>query len=542
MISERKYPLTLVGIWLAGLVALVARSLQLTDGILMYSLDDPYIHLAVAETILQGGYGINGSEYSSPSSSLLYPLLLAGTESMKLGTLGPLLFNIVAMAGAVYTVGRILADYVWPGIASKSPPTLFFRIGLGLLLCLALNAWGLPLTGMEHSLHIFASLYVLHALLQRVDPASSARPRSNIGLVTAIVALPLLRFEGMALALCAIGALYFLQARRAAWTALGLILLAGLIWYGFTQSIDLPFLPSSVLVKSAISASVSEPGGMTSVLESIAHNLNKAANHYSGQCLAFTLLLVGSLTIYHWKKGARKIACVVGGLTLGTGIAHLLFGNYGWFARYEVYMVSLATLSCVYLARAHLAQPELRIGAALMLFLIGLPYLQATVQTPAATRNIYEQQYQIHRFAVDYWRQPIAVNDLGWVSYRNPEFVLDLWGLGSEEARKILGPTHTRWREDADYASQTHALGALVDRHGVTLIIIYDTWLAKRIPAHWEQIAILKTSAVAAASDTVSFYITPAANRKSVLYLLERFQTTLPSGASLRMAPQHNSE
>lgn len=30
-----------------------------TDGLLVYSLDDPYIHLAVAEEILKGDYGIN---------------------------------------------------------------------------------------------------------------------------------------------------------------------------------------------------------------------------------------------------------------------------------------------------------------------------------------------------------------------------------------------------------------------------------------------------------------------------------------------------
>ena len=36
-----------------ALTAIIAVSLTLTDGYLVYSLDDPYIHLAVAESILE---------------------------------------------------------------------------------------------------------------------------------------------------------------------------------------------------------------------------------------------------------------------------------------------------------------------------------------------------------------------------------------------------------------------------------------------------------------------------------------------------------
>lgn len=29
----------------------------------------------------------------------------------------------------------------------------------------------------------------------------------------------------------------------------------------------------------------------------------------------------------------------------------------------------------------------------------------------------YRQQYQLHRFVTQFWRQPVAVNDLGWMSH-----------------------------------------------------------------------------------------------------------------------------
>ncbi|MFN3695512.1 MAG: hypothetical protein ACK4UV_10930, partial [Ignavibacterium sp.] len=40
-----------------------------------YTIDDPYIHLSLAENIRNFHYGINQNEYSSPSSSIIYSLL-----------------------------------------------------------------------------------------------------------------------------------------------------------------------------------------------------------------------------------------------------------------------------------------------------------------------------------------------------------------------------------------------------------------------------------------------------------------------------------
>ena len=64
-------------------------------------------------------------------------------------------------------------------------------------------------------------------------------------------------------------------------------------------------------------------------------------------------------------------------------------------------------------------------------------YLLVTTQTPAAALSIHEQQHQMHRFATRYFPHPVAVNDLGWVAYDNDQRVLDLWGLGSEAARRL---------------------------------------------------------------------------------------------------------
>ncbi len=80
-------------IFLVSFIMLLSLSLILTDGNLIYSLDDPYIHLALAENILKGHYGVNLSEFSSPSSSILWPFLLAPFQAIDEYAVTPLILN-----------------------------------------------------------------------------------------------------------------------------------------------------------------------------------------------------------------------------------------------------------------------------------------------------------------------------------------------------------------------------------------------------------------------------------------------------------------
>jgi hypothetical protein len=57
--------------------------LRAIGGAFGFSLDDPYIHLALASHILDGHYGINPNEAAAPSSSILFPFLVA--TLLKLG-------------------------------------------------------------------------------------------------------------------------------------------------------------------------------------------------------------------------------------------------------------------------------------------------------------------------------------------------------------------------------------------------------------------------------------------------------------------------
>jgi hypothetical protein len=151
-------------------------------------------------------------------------------------------------------------------------------------------------------------------------------------------------------------------------------------------------------------------------------------------------------------------------------------------------------------------------------------YIKSTWLVPYYANNIYEQQFQMHRFVNDYYRAPVAVNDLGLVSYHNPNFVLDLGGLASEEARILKS-------NDAD----ADAYRAFVDRSGVHLVIIYDEWFENQIPASWVKVASMDLSRerVASAEKEVQFYATDAAAASKVRAELQSFSTGLPPGVKL---------
>lgn len=524
--TSYKYPLYLLGLWLAVALLVIFLSIWAADGHLVYSLDDPYIHLALADNILKGGYGINANEYSAPSSSMIYAFLLAGTQSLGLGDWGPLVINFLAMAAAVFVVGIILRDFILPGMTLdvQAGKLSRYSVALGLAMCALMNSWALIMTGMEHSLHLLAAMLVVLGLL-KIARHDTVTPR---WLIAAIVALPMIRFEGIAMSLLSILALWYLGRRKAALIAAVLVILILIGWSQFMQSLGLPIMPSSVQLKSDIvSNATTHTGSLFKVLHSIGLNLAESMRNRKGSLLALMLIFVVGFGVNAWQnKPDRRLILVIGGMSIFSGLAHLFFGKFTGFSRYEIYILSFVALSALVIGRDQLKSPGMKLGVVFGLLLISIPYLNNTYRTPLASRNIYQQQYQMHRFAIEYWKKPVAVNDLGWVSYHNPSYVLDLWGLGSEEVRKmkLLG----------DLSAES--LQKITDKKNVNLIMIYDIWY-KNVPSSWTKVAELKTSQVSAADGTVSFYVTPKVDLLKIRMLLQQFAKTLPSGASLVIEP-----
>ena len=253
MRAVRKFQTVSLAIYLLASTALVVLSLRASDGHLVYSLDDPYIHLAVAENILKGGYGVNLSEYSSPSSSILWPLLMALALGLGLGSLAPLIVGLIASAASVWLISGFFWRHAFGETAQRSAK--WALILMPSLLILSINAIALPMTGMEHPLHILATILVILGL-----ESLAGQNRASPALLLGVVLCPLIRFEGAALSLAAIAALAW-RKKYAQAIALSLILIALLGAYVITMnSLGLPALPSSVMRKSGVAAATLEGG------------------------------------------------------------------------------------------------------------------------------------------------------------------------------------------------------------------------------------------------------------------------------------------
>jgi hypothetical protein len=205
-----------------------------------------------------------------------------------------------------------------------------------------------------------------------------------------------------------------------------------------------------------------------------------------------------------------------------------VLGRYGWFSRYDVYAVAFVALTCVYLARAAWARGDARVALTCVLLLTGAPYLESTFLTPLAARGTYDQQYQMHRFVVERWQRPVAANDLGWLTYENPHYVLDLWGLGSEDARRMA----RRGGLNAE------GIGEFVRERGIDLAMVYHRSLFQEPPAGWVRVAVLRSSVITGADTDVGFFATSPAVVEELRELLRHFAPTLPSRVTLELAPQ----
>jgi hypothetical protein len=513
--------LLVLGVILLGLVLSV---IKINQGTFIYTTDDAYIHLALSDQIRHGNYGINAGQHAAPDSSLLFPLLLVPASGTPLHPYLPLVLNCLSLFVTVFIMQRFLLhlrlaeDAI--GVAVEAIALLLIAIGFNLI--------GVAFTGLEHSVHIAATAACIYGLALFLD-----NQKMPAWLPAVIVLAPLLRYEGLSLSI----GIILIIALRGHWrTAAGAFALIAMALAGFSLFLvrmNLAPLPSSILVKSDIAAN-GVSGDHLGVFVSFMHNAFKMTEDPIG----LILLLIGvaaaarclqELPAKPWRwtsQGSMAFAllCLIGG--------HALAGHFGWVNRYEDYAILGTFLAGIYLLqntiRKVLAARKIRLlyvtASFVALLIFSTRYVVNTLRVPLGANNIYEQQFQMHRFVNNYWKAPVAVNDLGLVSYHNPNFVLDLGGLASERAR-LLKATNA----GAD------AYQALAANSGVHLVIVYDSWFPGQIPSVWKKVASMDLSRqrITAADDEVQFYATDADSAATLLPELQSFRNTLPPGVNL---------
>lgn len=476
--------LSLPLVWLGWLI--YARC-----GGMFYTLDDPYIHLALAKQLNLGHYGLNPGEVDAPSSSILWPFLLAPWARLPHFDWLPLVINALACgATALLLFSYFSRFWKW-----------WWSAILSLALLYLLNIYGLVFTGLEHSLQVLLVVWLV-TLWDRDQP-----PPLFYWLA---LLLPLVRYEDAAIAFPLLAYAFWRGQRKAAVASLaasGALLGAFSL---FLLALGLDYLPASIMVKSVLGQG--HPlGGM---------GLNALANLFA--LWPYWCLLLGAMVWLLVRRRAEEVLF----LLLGPSLLYLAAGRYGWFGRYEVFFLAYGFLMVCRLLETD-ALPKVRaVWAVLMVtVLLGFfPVLRiCTMLTPAAARNIHDQQYQMSLLNRDYLKAPVAVNDLGWMAYNSGQYVLDLWGLGSREALN-----YRRSARDGAW------MGQLMAAHGVRYAFIYDAWFPRR-PASWIKVGVLllPPPRITPAASVVSLYAVDGTSAIALRAAIRRFQAAGGPGSAL---------
>ncbi|MEY4763966.1 MAG: hypothetical protein RI907_639 [Pseudomonadota bacterium] len=446
-----------------GVLALTAVSVGWADGAAVYSLDDPYIHLALARSIQQGGYGINPGEWASPSSSPLWPWLLA---VVPVGAMAwaPWCINAVCAVATTWVMRQALRG-PWLPERWQAPAAVLAAFGV--------NAFGLVMTGMEHSLQVALVAFMAWRVTQR---------RFDVWLYAAMAVGPLVRYEVAALTAPLAVWLWWAHGRRWGPLLATGVAVAGLLAFSlWLHHLGLPWLPSSVLAKNA------ERKVLVNVLSSP----------------GFYFLLW-----WLWRTtDDRRDWWLLMALPLA---GFLVLGRVGWLGRYEAFMAAWLLVMALHAAsrypwgRAQAEPPRVGVPQWPVRWLLGLclcvPALwTCTLRTPQACLNTQRQQVVMAELARQLGR-PVAVNDLGLVAWRSGQHVVDLWGLGSPEvlARRLQHTVPPEvWMDEVTRAK------------GVSHAFIFERWFPK-VPPGWTKVGELRLNVdtVVLPSKVVSLYAT----------------------------------
>ncbi|MBN1607896.1 MAG: hypothetical protein JW940_14760 [Polyangiaceae bacterium] len=502
-----------MGLVIAVVGILLVSTLVKTGGKIVYTFDDAYIHLALAENIARGHYGVNGGEASAPCSSVLWPFLLAPLCWLGLEEPAPLAINLVSTLVTLAALSQIAATVMTDFRPFARHVLTAWLVGL---LTVAANLVPAIFSGLEHSLQLACATSVVVGV---GELGRTGRMRHST--MAVLLLAPLVRYENLAVCAPALGVLAFSGKPRTA-LALGLgivVLLGGYSCFLLTRG--LAPLPSSVLLKSHF---LHARGAPLAWLEQSARSLVALQGL---RLVAAIALFAVAARIRQLDRHARMLA--VFGSTVA--LLHLVVGQFDWYGRYSAYawlscLIVLLTLGATRLRAWLHARPILAtVVLSCAICLLHLRELNNVWEVPFASRNVYEQQFQMHRFVTEDYRAPVAVNDIGWVSYKNDAYVLDLWGLAAPSAQAARSSGDAQWME-----TEAHS-------RGVRLAMLYSHWFPK-LPRSWRAVATLRLSGrpVTVAGRSVTFYATDPSAVPRLTALLKQFRRRLPPRVRLTLA------
>jgi hypothetical protein len=502
---------------------------KVTGGILIYPLDDTYIHMSIAKNLaLHNNWGISSSEFQSASSSILYTLLLSGLFKLfSVNTLIPFIINLVA--------GIILLFVIQSRLQKENVGFIAQLI----ILLLVIFFTPLPIiiiSGMEHTLQCLFSFLFIFNFCDWVNKNELSKAKFPVSLFVYGMIACALRYEGLfiiAIACCVL--LYYKKIITA--FALGFIAILPLVIFGiFSISKGSYFLPNSVLLKA--SPVELQGNGFINYISNIL--IDKLTTAKSGITALATqrLLLILPLVYLFFKQQIKNAVAykLIALFLIVCTLLQLSFAKTGWFYRYEAYLFLCSTVFVSILFFRYYKQlrlrennvflPVLLLISFFLFFPLILRSIAAYSKASQACINIYEQQYQMGNFVKKYYNSDtLAVNDIGAVSFFNQSRVIDLWGLANMQVAKAK----------KENVVTPAFLNAVAKNNNVKFAIVYDSWFDSSLLNKWNKVATWQIQNNVICGDaTVSFYAVDLNNSSSLKENLAAYQKLLPADVTVK--------
>lgn len=518
-----------LGIYLAVTAVLVAVPMVRMHGTYVYVLDDPAIHLAVAQNLIHHGtWGVSPGHYESASSSPAWTVLLAIllVPFGKFREALPLIGNLVFGALLLQVLSR------WPVPLRPSWRRPGQVLGVFLLVTAVLFLPGLAVVGMEHSMHALLVVVAVWLFVRRDRGEPTWGPAWLPYVVLALAMLT--RFETAFVAL-GLG-LGILLGSRPQWssgvvrnlsTRVRQVVLVGLasglplVAYGlFNHAMGQGLLPNSVLYKSQATG-----------LGANAFALDSMLARFFQDPLLPVIWVAAMLYLLLCRPGRNRAAIEASVLAVAIPL-HVIFAQIGWYERYQSYLIVLGVAFACSAAAERWALPGRRLpiarraaALALAVLLLAIPFTHMkvlwTYNAPGSSVDMYRQHYLGGKFLARYYDgQPVATGELGYISLFHKGSVTDLNGLGDYQVLRYL-------QEDRD---SRQYLDELARDRGFDVVAVYPITFGLRVPAHWILVAtwVYEGKKYTAVDRTFQFWATTPEAVGPLIKNLQDFQADLP--------------
>lgn len=506
--------------------SLLAVSYLQNEEHMVYSLDDAYIHMAMAKNFaIDGVWGVSKYEFSSSSSSILWTSLLALFYYLfGVNEITPLILNLIYASLVIISSYFIL-------IKHSIKKSFIFLILLSLVVVTPLPP--LMFTGLEHVFHIWISLLFIYLVSEQLV---ERKPDKKILLWIAILAamLPSIRYEGIFLVMVA-SVLFFLKKKFTEGIVTYISSVIPVIIFGLISVRNgWSFFPNSLLLKAGFPdiTSFNDLVSFTGALMEI---------FVPGWYIVPAILcfVIFAISFYFFSKSRYKyifnlkITYMVL-LFIANLILYAAYSKSGWSYRYQSFLVALgiivfSVLFFEYLLKGFRKNYVFRTGFVILAMAAPFLYflvsgIALNIQTPIASKNIYEQQYQMGQFLNKYYQgEGVALNDIGTSNYFADIKCLDLWGLANLEV--------SQKRRSGKFDSND--IRSICEKYNIKIAIVYDSWFSEGdstiLPKEWVKAKEWNISNNIIAGDSiVSFYSVNKIEGLKLTHNLEIFEKHLP--------------